>query len=200
MNDRTSSPPSVSPAIRLALACAVVFGAAYPLAVLVAGKMIDPAAAEGSLVRDEDGQVIGSELIAQPFTRPEWFWPRPSAVGYNAQATGGSNLAASNPALAERVQLAVEGHRAAGDEVSASSPLPLDLALASGGGLDPDITLDAARFQAPRVARARGIPVEQVLDLVEAHAEGDLARTLTGSRPTVNVLRLNRALARLPAE
>lgn len=183
--------------LRLTLVCALVFGAAYPIVILGAGKLIAPAAAEGSLIRNDHGDVIGSERIAQAFTKPEWFWSRPSAVGYNASATGGSNLAPTNPALAQRVRDAIASHQSAGDEISAARPLPLDLALASGGGLDPDITLDAARFQAPRVARVRNLPVERVNALIEAHAAGDLIHTFTGASRTVNVLALNLALARL---
>jgi K+-transporting ATPase ATPase C chain len=187
----------VTASLRLLALCALLFGAGYPLAVLAAGKLIAPAAAQGSLVRDDTGRVIGSELVAQAFTKPEWFWPRPSAVAYNASATGGSNLAPTNPALAERVKATIASHLAAGDEVSTAHPLPLDLAFASGGGLDPDISIDAALFQAPRVARARGLPVEHVTALVESHRAGSLARSFTGAPPTVNVLRLNLALARL---
>jgi K+-transporting ATPase ATPase C chain len=193
----TKPPSSFATSLRIIAACALAFGAVYPLAILAAGKVIAPAAAEGSLVRDRDGNVIGSELLAQAFTKPEWFWPRPSAVGYNASATGGSNLAPGNPALAQRVRDTIAAHRAAGDDPSAAHPLPLDLALASGGGLDPEITLDAARFQAPRVSRARHLPVERVMALVEANASGDAARWLTGAAPTVNVLHLNLALAGL---
>jgi K+-transporting ATPase ATPase C chain len=200
MNEPKSALSSVAVSLRLIGVCGLLFGVAYPLTVLGAGKVIAPAAAEGSLIRDDHGRVIGSELIAQPFTKPEWFWSRPSACGYNASATGGSNLAPTNPALAQRVRDAIASHRSAGDEVSVTHPLPLDLAFASGGGLDPDITLEAARFQAPRVARARGLSVERVNALVDAHASGGLAQLLTGATPTVNVLELNLALARLAAE
>jgi K+-transporting ATPase ATPase C chain len=177
-----------------------VFGAAYPIVILGAAQVIAPAKAEGSLIRDRAGQVIGSERIAQAFTKPEWFWPRPSAVSYNASATGGSNLAPTNPALAERIQKTIESHRAAGDEVSAEHPLPLDLAFASGGGLDPDITIDAARFQAPRVARSRGLPIDRVNALIDSNAEGESVHRFTGASRTINVLTLNLALAELAAE
>jgi K+-transporting ATPase ATPase C chain len=199
MNHDNSALSSLAASLRLIGVCCLLFGAAYPLAVLGAGKLIAPAAAEGSLIRDENGKVVGSELLAQGFTKPEWFWARPSAVGYNASATGGSNLAPTNPALAKRINETIASHRAAGDDVTPARPLPLDLALASGGGLDPDITLEAARFQAPRVARARQLPLDRVNGLIEAHASGDLSQAFTGSARTVNVVRLNYALARLRA-
>jgi K+-transporting ATPase ATPase C chain len=188
---------SVLVSLRFVVATSLAFGALYPLAVLLPGRLIAPHAADGSLIRDDAGRVIGSELLAQSFTRPEWFWSRPSAVAYNASATGGTNLAPTNPALSKRVQDAIAAHVAAGDEVGPARPIPPDLVLASGGGLDPDITIAAARFQIPRVARARGLSIERVTALVEAHAAGTAASTLTGARPTVNVLRLNLALARL---
>jgi K+-transporting ATPase ATPase C chain len=191
---------SIAASLRIIVVCCVLFGVGYPLAVLAIGKVIAPSGSEGSLVRDDNGRVIGSDLLAQPFTKPEWFWPRPSAVDYNASATGGSNLAPANPALAKRVNETIAKHRAAGDEVGAENPLPLDLAFASGGGLDPDITVDAARFQAPRIALARRLPIEQVHALIEAHAAGYLAHGSTGMPLTVNVFRLNMALAQLTGE
>jgi K+-transporting ATPase ATPase C chain len=200
MNQEGSALQAFGAALRLAAACCAAFGAAYPLVVLGAGRWIAPRTAAGSLIVDDAGVVIGSELLAQAFTEAQWFWPRPSAVGYNASAAGGSNLAPTNPALAERVEKAVQSHRAAGDEVSSDRPLPLDLALASGSGLDPDLTLEAARFQVARVARARGLSEQSVSALVEEHAAGELAARLTGSARTVNVLRLNLALARLAGD
>jgi K+-transporting ATPase ATPase C chain len=200
MNGNKPVLSSIAASLRVIVVCCVLFGAGYPLAVLAIGKVIAPSGCEGSLVRDDNGQVIGSELLAQAFTKPEWFWPRPSAVGYNASATGGSNLAPTNPALAERLQKTIASHREAGDEVSADKPLPLDLALASGGGLDPDITIDAARFQAPRVAQARRLTIERVQALIEAHTAGHMAHATTGMPLTVNVLRLNMALAQLAAQ
>jgi hypothetical protein len=111
--------------------------------------------------------------------------------------TGDNQLTA---AAIERVQNSIASHHAAGDEVSAARPLPLDLVLASGGGLDPDITIDAAHFQAPRVAQARRLPIERVSALIEAHAAGRMAHVTTGLPLTVNVLRLNIALAQLAAQ
>jgi K+-transporting ATPase ATPase C chain len=200
MNTNKPVLSSITASLRVIGVCCVLFGAGYPLAVLAIGMVIAPSGSEGSLVRDDNGRVIGSELLAQAFTKPEWFWPRPSAVGYNASATGGSNLAPTNPALAQRVEKTIASHREVGDEVSAAKPLPLDLALASGGGLDPDITIDAAHFQAPRVAQARQLPVERVSALIEAQAVGRMAHVATGMPRTVNVLRLNIALAHLAAQ
>ncbi|MFI5247030.1 MAG: potassium-transporting ATPase subunit KdpC [Nitrospirales bacterium] len=187
-------------ALRITIVCAFLFGAVYPFAVLCIGRAISPKSADGSLDYNGRGQVIGSKLIAQSFTGPGWFWPRPSAVDYKADASGGSNLAPTNPALKERVQKAIAQHLAAGDVIDRDNPLPLELALASGSGLDPDITVDAARSQIPRVARARNLSEESVTALLDANLEGRLAQTLTGAAPTVNVLRLNLALERLTAE
>jgi K+-transporting ATPase ATPase C chain len=137
--------------------CAVL----YPTVLLASGALFAPEEAGGSLV-ERDGRVVGSALVGQTFTRDGYLWGRPSAVGYDASATGGSNLAVSNPALRERVratlaQLDVE--RA-----------PVDLVLASGSGLDPDVTLEGALAQAPRIAVARGIELAAVRATIEESA------------------------------
>jgi K+-transporting ATPase ATPase C chain len=141
-------------------------------------------------IENERGEPIGSELIAQGFVRPEYFWPRPSAADYNASSAGGSNLSPTNPELRTRAQgiLAKMG-------ADSSHPLPADLATTSGSGLDPHITLAAAKFQAGRVAAARGISIAVVLELLEKNA------THTGGvltpEPVVNVLLVNLALNRM---
>jgi K+-transporting ATPase ATPase C chain len=146
--------------------------------------------AEGSLIRRADGTVVGSSLIAQKFTKPEYFQPRPSAVDYNAAATGGSNNGPTNPdqlkAVRERLDAVVKL-----EGVSASA-VPSEMVTASGGGMDPHIPPAAAAIQAPRVARARGVPVERVQELVAAHTEGPTLGFL--GRARVNVLELNLAL------
>lgn len=156
----------------------------YTLFVYAVGQALTPHTAEGSLVTDAQGKVIGSELIAQKFTRPEYFRPRPSASDYNAAGTAGSNLSPTNPKLRERALeiIGLEGARA-------DNPIPADLVTASGGGLDPHITLEAARYQAKRVAKARGLSDEEVMGLIENHALK--SGGMLTPEPLVNVLLLN---------
>ena len=177
-------------ALRIVFATMLVCCIAYPALILLAGRALSPDSAEGSLLRDEQGRVIGSERIAQGFTRPEYFWPRPSAVDFDAMGAGGSNLSPASPELRSRVESTLRGLVAA-----SQGPVPADLVAASGSGLDPDISLAAAQYQAARVARARGVAVEAVLELVEAHSRRP-AGPLTPD-PLVNVLQLNIALDRL---
>ncbi|HWE37064.1 MAG TPA: potassium-transporting ATPase subunit KdpC [Isosphaeraceae bacterium] len=175
--------------INALLACVVTFvlcAVAYPAIVWGIGHTAFPHQAEGSLI-ERDGKVIGSELIAQPFASPKYFQPRPSAVDYKADAAGGSNLGPKNPALRERIVKSVAALGATG-----SNPAPVDLVTASGGGLDPHISPEAALFQAPRVAEARGLPLDRVKALIEEHTERSGA--IVGAPPRVNVLRLNLAL------
>jgi K+-transporting ATPase ATPase C chain len=159
----------------------------YGLFILGFGQFFAPNRADGSLVRNGKGEIIGSELIAQSFTRPEYFWPRPSAVDYNASAAGGSNLSPTNPELRQRAEVILTRMAAA-----IGNPLPADLVTASGSGLDPHITLRGALYQANRVASARGLSPGAVESLIERHAE----RTGGGfmREPVVNVLLLNRAM------
>ena len=158
----------------------------YLLLVLALAQSM-PGRANGSLVVAPDGAVVGSSLIAQPFVRPEYFWPRPSAVDYNAAGAGGSNKSPTSPDLTERARQLIERHGA-----TAERPLPPELATASGGGLDPHVSVHAARYQAPRVAAARGLALERVDALIEEHAFAP-GGALT-SEPLVNVLALNLAL------
>jgi K+-transporting ATPase ATPase C chain len=151
------------------------------------GRTLAPHSAEGSLVTNADGKVVGSELIAQKFTRPEYFHPRPSASDYNAAGTAGSNLSPAGEKIRERT-IGIIGEWEATD----ANLLPADLATASGGGLDPHITLNAARYQAPGVAKARGIPVEEVLGLLDRHAMK--TGQIFAPEPVVNVLLVNMAL------
>jgi K+-transporting ATPase ATPase C chain len=168
----------------------LLFGGAYHAALWGIGKIAFPSQAEGSLLRRADGTVIGSRLIAQKFTRAEYFHPRPSGVDYNAASTGGTNFGPSNPD-----HLAEVGKRLAGVERQEGVPasrVPSEMVTASGGGLDPHIPPTAASIQAPRVASARGVPTGQVLELVRAHTEPPALGFLGRSR--VNVLELNLAL------
>jgi K+-transporting ATPase ATPase C chain len=167
---------------------ALVF--AYHLVMWGIGQTAFRAQAEGSLVRRADGTVVGSRLIAQKFTKPEYFQPRPSAVDYNAASAGGSNYGPSNPdhlkAVRERLDAATRL------EGAPASAVPSDMVTASGSGLDPHIPPAAAELQAPRVARARGVPLDRVLELVRAHTEPPTFGFL--GRARVNVLELNLAL------
>ncbi|WP_306590596.1 potassium-transporting ATPase subunit KdpC [Geothrix sp. 21YS21S-4] len=183
------------------LALTAVTGIAYPFAVTSVARLIFPRQAEGSLLRRE-GKVIGSEWIGQSFTSPRNFWGRPSAtvdadgkpLPYNGGNSGGSNLAPSNPALAEAVRARIAALRAA--DPGAAGPVPVDLVTASGSGLDPHISPAAAEFQVARVARARGLAEAPVRELVAAHTEGPQLGFLGEAR--VNVLQLNLALDALP--
>ena len=182
-------------AIRAVIVTAVLTGIAYPLVLLGVAKAVFPGQAEGSLVRDEQGEVIGSELIGQGFALPHYFHPRPSAAGekgYDATASGGSNLGPTSVSLNARVKAAVEQLRA--ENPDAKLPIPADLVTASASGLDPDISPAGARWQAARVAKARGVTVSRVETIVESLVE---RRTLGFlGEPRVNVLRLNLALDR----
>lgn len=192
-----SSPVPVShsvwgTSIRFAILTTIVLGLAYPVFLTGIAQILFPHQANGSLIR-KNGQVIGSELIAQGFTSDKYFHPRPSAAGsgYDATASGGTNLAQSNAKLAQREQASIEAlQKANGDK-----PVPIDMITTSGSGLDPDITPDNAYYQAQRVAQARGLSLEAVNKLIAAHTEGrDL--DLFGE-PRVNVLELNLALDRI---
>ncbi len=168
----------------------VLLGGGYHLALWVVGQVVFPAQAEGSLIRRADGTIVGSRLIAQTFTRPEYFQPRPSGVDYNAASTGGTNYGPSNPdhlkAVQERLDAVTRQEGVTPDRV------PSELITASGAGLDPHIPPDAAELQAPRVAAARGATIERVRELIQAHTEPPSLGLLGRSR--VNVLELNLAL------
>jgi potassium-transporting ATPase KdpC subunit len=168
----------------------LLFGGGYHLSLWALGRVAFPAQVEGSLLRRANGTVVGSRLIAQAFTGPQYFHPRPSAVDYNAAAAGGSNFGPSNPD-----HLAAVGERVAAirtRESVRSSRVPSEMVTASGGGLDPHIPPAAADLQARRVASARGVPIEQVHDLIESHTESPTLGFL--GRARVNVLELNLAL------
>jgi K+-transporting ATPase ATPase C chain len=165
----------------------VVCAGGYPGLLWLVAHGLAPRSAEGQLL-ERDGVVVGSAQIAQGFTRPGYLWPRPSAVDYDAAASGGSNLSPANPAIAERARalLALPGTQIGG------APVPAELVLASGSGLDPHLTLEAALYQAPRIATARGVGPEAVRSLFTDLA-GDPAGGLAGVR-LVNVLEANLAL------
>lgn len=154
------------PAIAMLGLMTLVTGVAYPLAVTGVAQLAFPAQANGSLVRDAQGEVRGSMLLAQPFEGAQWFQPRPSAAAFATVASGASNLAPSNPALAERV--AKDAQRLVGEGVA---PVPMQLVTTSGSGLDPHLSPAAARWQIARIAAARGIAADSLERLVEQHTE-----------------------------
>jgi len=170
----------------------LLVGLGYPLLVTGIAGVVFPRKAAGSLIL-KDGQVIGSELLAQSFTADKYFHPRPSAAGsgYDATASGGSNLAQSNKTLVDRVQGSINKLAAE----NPGKPVPIDLVTTSGSGLDPDITPDAAYFQAPRVAKARSLSEDQVRGLIAGNTAGRQFGVLGEAR--VNVLDLNLALDKL---
>jgi K+-transporting ATPase ATPase C chain len=167
----------------------VLVGVMYPLAMTGVARVAFPRQADGSLVT-RNGQVVGSILIGQSFTDPRYFHGRPSAAGagYDAMASGGSNLGPTSQALLDRVSLAVKQIRLEND-LPDSAPIPIDLVTASASGLDPDISPASAMLQVPRVARARGMSEKEVRRLVDAHIEGRTFGVL--GEPRVNVLKLN---------
>ena len=175
--------------IRFAIVTAILFGLAYPLLVTGIAGTLFPHRASGSLIL-KNGQVIGSELIAQSFTSDKYFHPRPSDAGngYDATASGGSNLAQSNAKLAQRIQADIDALQKA----NGNKPVPIDMVTTSGSGLDPDITPDNAYYQAPRVAKARGMNEDAVRTLIAQHTQGRQLGFL--GDPRVNVLELNLAL------
>ena len=170
----------------------VLFGGVYHVGVWAVGQVAFPVQAQGSLIRRDDGSVIGSSLIAQAFARSEYFHPRPSAVDYNAASTGGSNFGPSNPEHLELVKERLTEVMAA--ESAPASDVPSEMITASGGGLDPHIPPAAAHLQAGRVAAARGIDPNRIRALIDAHTEPPTFGFL--GRARVNVLELNLALDR----
>jgi len=182
----------VRPALVLFVLLSALTGLIYPMAVTGVAKTAFPAQADGSLIVI-DGTTVGSKLIGQNFSDPKHFWGRPSATApqpYNASASGGSNQGPLNPALTDAVKARVEALRAADPDNTA--PVPVDLVTASASGLDPDISLAAAQYQAARVARVRGMPLSEVQSLIDRNTQKPLLGFLGESR--VNVLALNIAL------
>lgn len=170
--------------IRAWLATLGVCAVLYPLCILAFGWVVVPERAKGSMLRDGTGQIIGSRLIAQSFARPEYLWPRPSAVDYDAAATGGSNLAPNNPDLTARAAKTLERFEGAVEHL-----VPADLVAASGSGVDPHITLDAALYQVPRIAQARGVSASRIEEVLRRNAIAPPWSPLL-----VNVLETNIAL------
>jgi K+-transporting ATPase ATPase C chain len=176
--------------ILFTLVTMVLLGGVYNGLLWGVGRGVFPAQAEGSLVRRADGTVIGSRLIAQKFTRPEYFQPRPSAVDYNAASTGGTNYGPSNPDHLKVVRERLEAiTKQEGVDVTR---VPSEMVTASGAGMDPHIPPAAAELQAARVATARGVPIERVRQVIQTYTEAPIFGFL--GRTRVNVLELNLAL------
>jgi len=181
-------------ALRATLVTLVLTGLVYPLAMTGLAQLLFPAAANGSLARNEAGRVVGSRLIGQGFGSPAYFQPRPSAAGngYDGAASSGSNLGPTSAKLRERVQSNLD--RLQRENPGAAGLVPAELLTASGSGLDPHVSPQAARWQIPRVARARGVSRERVAAAVAESTSGRSLGFL--GEPTVNVLELNLLLDR----
>jgi K+-transporting ATPase ATPase C chain len=184
----------LAPAFRFTLLMTVLTGLIYPGVVTGLCQLLFSRPANGSLL-EVNGKIVGSTLLGQNFTKPEYFHPRPSAAGndgYDATASGGSNLGPTNQKLIDRVKADVDKFRKENPDYY--GPLPADLLTASGSGLDPDLSPASALAQAPRVAKARGVSLEQVQQLIAQNTQG---RTLAFmGEPRVNVLALNLGLDR----
>ena len=180
------------PAIVLLLILTALTGIVYPLLVTGLAQVAFPTQANGSLLL-RDGKATGSSLIGQSFSDPKHFWSRPSATApqpYNGVASTGSNLGPLNPALIDGIKSRIDALKAA--DPTNKAPIPVDLVTASGSGLDPDISLAAANYQAPRVARERGLQLQEVRALITSHTRNRWLGFL--GEPRVNVLELNLAL------
>jgi K+-transporting ATPase ATPase C chain len=176
-------------AVLMTLVTTVLFGLLYPLAVTGLGQILFPAHANGGLIMRQ-GQIVGSQLIGQPFSSPAYFHPRPSGAGnsYDASSSGSANLGPTNHQLMERVKADVERLHAE----NPATEIPVDLVTSSGSGLDPHISPAGAEFQVPRIARERGMSEAAVRALIAQHT---LARQFgVLGEPRVNVLELNLAL------
>jgi potassium-transporting ATPase KdpC subunit len=194
----------IRPAIVVLVALTLITGLVYPLAMTGIAQVIFPYQANGSMI-EQNGKVIGSELIGQNFTSDKYFHGRPSATTapdpkdptktipapYNATNSGGSNLGPSNKALVDRVK----GDVAKLQKENPGTPVPIDLVTTSASGLDPNISPEAALFQVPRIAKGRNLPEDRLRELVEDNTDDRLFGLL--GEPSVNVLKLNLALDRL---
>lgn len=173
----------------------VLTGAVYPALITGIAQVAFPDQSNGSLIV-QDGKTVGSRLIGQIFSDPGHFWVRPSVtapMSFNAASSGGSNLGPLNPALEEAVKGRIEALKAS--DPTQTAPIPVDLVTASGSGLDPHISVAAAQWQAPRIARLRDLPEAKVRELIASHTEGRQLGIL--GEPRVNVLELNLGLDKL---
>ena len=182
----------IVPALRMLVVLTALTGGVYPLAVTGIAQVAFSSAANGSLIV-VNGKILGSSLIGQPFDDSKYLWSRPSATSpqpYNGASSSASNQGARNPRLADAVKDRIKALRDTDPDNKA--PVPIDLVTASGSGLDPHISVAAAAYQAPRVARMRGLSIDRVMSLVGEHTEGRTLGLL--GEPRVNVLELNLAL------
>jgi len=186
----------IKPAILMFIAFTVICGGIYPAVVTGIAQAVFPKQANGSFITDKTGKVAGSGLIGQPFSDPKYFWPRPSATtdfGYNPTGSSGSNSGPTNPDYLKTVADRVKALR----DTGVKGGVPADLVQASASGLDPNISVESASVQIPRVAKARGMSEDEVRKLVATHTEGRQLGFM--GDPRVNVLELNLALdGRLP--
>ena len=183
----------VRTAVLMTVVLTVLLGIVYPLIMTGIAQVVLPSQANGSLVKDSSGNIVGSELLAQSFTQPQYFHPRPSAAGtgYDATNSGGSNLGPTNQKLIDSVQSNADAYRQ-DNGLAADAQVPVDAVTASASGLDPDISPANALLQVHRVAAARGLSDDQVRNLVNQYTEGRTLFVL--GEPRVNVLKLNLAL------
>jgi K+-transporting ATPase ATPase C chain len=188
---RDSSIRHLGTSVRYTIVTVLVFGVAYPVVMWLISAALFPVQAGGSLV-SADGKVIGSAIVGQAFSKPQYFHPRPSAAGkgYDPTSTGGTNLGPTSKKLIDATKAAIAAVQK--ENPDASGPVPMDLVTSSASGIDPDISPEGARYQAARVAKARGISVAAVGALIAAHERGRDFGIL--GEPHVNVLELNRAL------
>lgn len=183
----------LKPAAMMLLLLTLLTGVIYPALVTVFAQLFYAEKANGSLIKDQQGNLLGSTLIGQPFSDPKYFWGRPSATSpyaYNAGASSGSNLGPTNPALVEAVKSRITALQVV--DPDNKTPVPVDLVTASGSGLDPHISPAAAAYQVNRIAKVRKIDPGKLRDLVQSHTEMRQWRLL--GEPRVNVLTLNLAL------
>ena len=183
----------ILPGLRIKIFMTILLGVVYPLAITGISQILFPHQANGSLIVSADGKVVGSELIGQNFTKPQYFQPRPSAAGndgYDGTASGGSNYGPTNQKLVDRVKASIDKFRKENPDYRGS--IPADLVTASASGLDPHISPASAAAQVARVAKARGLSPEQVSRMVSQFTENPDLGVL--GEPRVNVLKLNLAL------
>ncbi|MGY6274594.1 potassium-transporting ATPase subunit KdpC [Methylomonas sp. MgM2] len=186
----------LKPAVALFALLTLLTGVVYPLLVTALAQGFFPVQANGSLIKDDKGEIIGSELIGQDFSDPKYFWGRPSATSpypYNAAASSGSNLGPTNPALIDTVAARVKALRDA--DPGSRALIPVDLVTASASGLDPHISIAAAEYQVSRIAKVRRIDPARLRNLLAKHTEGRQWQIF--GEPRVNVLKLNLSLAGL---
>ncbi len=183
----------IRPAIGLTILFTILTGIFYPLAITGIAQALFPSQANGSLVT-KNGQTIASGIIGQSWTQPQYFHGRPSATGYAADSSGGSNLGPTNSALLTEVQKNTDLVRKENPDVPDTTPIPVDMVTSSASGIDPDISVAAAYYQIARVAKARSMTADQVRALIDSHIQGRFLGIF--GEPRINVLALNQALDR----